>query len=507
MTQGLSSASQSTISIGAIARGVDLSRWNSVTDWSAVAGSDVQFAILATRTSKGEDATFRSNAVGASKVGIRIGAYVYSMATSVAEAKEEAAFVLNLIKDYPISFPVAFDAEDSGTLGTLSKSGVSEVINAFCSEIKAAGYTPVVYANEDWIANKIDMSKIGWDVWVARYNTDYTYKKATIWQNSSNGSVSGISGRVDTDYLYKDYTRSINGTLWRTINGVKYYFVNHVMQKNTWFNDGKGWYYADENGLRVTGWIFHKNDYYYMDSDGKMVTGWQKSGNSWYYLDDSGAMARGWRNVGGKWYYLADSGAMETGLVTVKGTRYYLKADGAMAEGWVNIGGSWYYFDPGSGEMAKGWRNDGGKWYYMDKDGVMQSGWTTIGENTYYLENSGAMATGFRSIGGSEYYFSGSGRRVTGWRQIDGSWYWFDKEGRMQAGWQKIQNFWYYLGTDGKMQTGWQEIGGILYHLEDSGAMSTGTVLDRDGVSYYADENGACSVYTAPEESAAGTQG
>lgn len=33
-------------------------------------------------------------------------------------AEQEADFILNVIKDYPISYPVVFDAEDANTLGT-----------------------------------------------------------------------------------------------------------------------------------------------------------------------------------------------------------------------------------------------------------------------------------------------------------------------------------------------------------------------------------------------------
>ena len=53
------------------------------------------------------------NAANASQAGLRLGAYIYSYATSVEMAQQEADFVLNLIKDYPISFPVVFDAEDA----------------------------------------------------------------------------------------------------------------------------------------------------------------------------------------------------------------------------------------------------------------------------------------------------------------------------------------------------------------------------------------------------------
>ena len=150
--------------IGAIARGVDVSYWQQNVNWSQVASDNVQFAMLATRFRGNVDPFFAMNAANASQAGLRLGAYIYSYATSVEMAQQEADFVLNLIKDYPISFPVVFDAEDANTLGTLTQSQVSDVINAFCKRIQDAGYYPMVYANEYWIANKIDMSKISYDI-------------------------------------------------------------------------------------------------------------------------------------------------------------------------------------------------------------------------------------------------------------------------------------------------------------------------------------------------------
>lgn len=216
---------------GAIARGIDVSYWNQNIDWDRVAADGIQFAMLATRFRGQEDPFFSANADAASKAGIRLGAYLYSYATSVEMAEQEADFVLEVIKDYPISFPVVFDAEDSATLGTLSPSEISRIIDAFCKKIEAAGYYPMVYANDYWLNNKIDMSGLPYDVWVARYQERFTYASPAMWQASNTGSVDGISGNVDINYLYKDYTQIISGTGWRTIGGKQYYYQDHAMQR------------------------------------------------------------------------------------------------------------------------------------------------------------------------------------------------------------------------------------------------------------------------------------
>ena len=434
--------------LGAIAKGVDLSRWNGVNDWSAVKNAGVSFAILATRSRTAEDATFRPFAEGAAKQGIRLGAYIYSTAKTVAEAEQEADFVLNLIKDYPISFPVIYDAEDADTLGTLSKTEVSRLCNAFLTKISSAGYYPMLYCNEYWINNKVDLTTLGnYDIWIARYADDYTYKKATMWQKSDTGVIPGITGDVDIDFLYKDYTQVIPANTWRTIGGKWYYYANHVMQKNTWVNDGNHWYFAGPDGTPATGFIKDGSKYYYLGNDGVMATGWKHLGTDDYYFHTSdGSMATGWVCPSGTWYWLNDSGRMEKGWLTQGNARYYLGTDGAMAVGYREVDGK-----------------------------------------TRYFTESGALASGWQSIGGSMYCFDEEGCAVTGWKQMDGKWYCFE--------------------DDGRMKTGIVTLGGVMYYLMPDGTMAANTVVEDNGQMYQADASGALTPYVPAETSAAETEG
>ena len=43
--------------------------------------------------------------------GLKVGVYYFSQAVTVEEAREEAAYVLEQIAPYPISYPVVFDWE------------------------------------------------------------------------------------------------------------------------------------------------------------------------------------------------------------------------------------------------------------------------------------------------------------------------------------------------------------------------------------------------------------
>ena len=478
---------------GAIARGIDTSYWNQNVNWNQVAADNVQFAMLATRFRGDVDPFFPINAQGAYQNGLKIGAYIYSYATSVEMAEQEADFILNLIKDYPISFPVVFDAEDANSLGTLSPSEVSNVINAFCRKIEAAGYHPMVYANEYWLKNKIDMTTLKYDIWVARYADSYTYSNPAMWQASNTGSVSGVNGNVDINYLFKDFSSVIPANTWRTIGGNRYYYMNHIMQKSAWINDGQNWYYMNAQGNPATGWqTIDGSDYYLDPAGGAMTLGFKELDGAWYYFDANGAMATGWRDVDGARYYMASDGKRQTGWQTIDGSRYYLESSGAMATGWKQLDGAWYCL-AGDGKMLTGWQNVGGTWYYMAADGKMQTGWQDIEGSRYYLDASGAMAVGWRDIDGSRYFFNGSGAMTTDWQNLDGAWYYLGGDGKMQTGWQNVGGSMYYLDGSGKMQTGWQTIGGSLYYLDPaSGAKAVNTVLDFNGVPYLAGADGIC---------------
>lgn len=506
-----------------ISRGIDVSRWQGNINWPAVAADDVSFVMLGTRSKGAVDPYFHANIKGASDAGLKLGAYIYSLATTPDMAREEADFVLNLVKDYPISFPIAFDAEDSATLGTLPPAQVSQVINAFCERIADAGYYPIVYANDHWLSKKIDLSNMKYDVWVARYEAVHSYNNPIMWQVTSSGSINGINGNVDINFLYKDLSSKLSANKWRTIGGRTYYYQNYSMQKNAWINDGSGWFYMNGEGQADTGWF---------DKDGQR-----------YYLDNtSGRMYTGWKMIEDKWYSFQGSGSMNTGWLNENGTRYYLNNDGSMATDWKKLDGQYYYLEPSSGKMATGWKDLNGKRYFLQETGAMATGWLDNNGQRYYLNNDGSMVTGWHTDGSSKYYMAENGTLTTGWRQLDNDWYYFQSNGTMTTGWTKPDGNWYYIGMDGKMQSGWlddrgtkyylspssgkmtlgwRQLDGNWYYFTESGAMATGmtqingqqyylnpsdgkmaasSTLILDGISYTADANGVCTRTPEPTQ-------
>ncbi len=157
-----------------------------------------------------EDSMFRTNIENATNAGLKIGVYFFSEAVNEEEAKEEASFVLNLIKDYKVALPIAYDMEyatDDDRIKNLSYDELTACAEAFTDTIRSAGYDSTIYESSSWLINSIDMSVLQDhnSFWVASYHTgklpyDYVFD---IWQYTPNGKVDGIETDVDLNIMLK----------------------------------------------------------------------------------------------------------------------------------------------------------------------------------------------------------------------------------------------------------------------------------------------------------------
>lgn len=192
-------------------KGIDVSTWQGDINWNKVKADGIEFAML--RSSFGKenpdkqtDNKFWQNYRNAKAASVPIGAYHYSYATTVEDAKKEADFFLNIVGGCQFEYPVAFDIEDPSQM-YLGKDRITDIIMAFCERVQAAGYYVSLYTNLDWISNRIDMSRAkAFDVWLAQWSSKPTYSGSFgMWQYTSSGSVNGISGNVDMNIAYYDY--------------------------------------------------------------------------------------------------------------------------------------------------------------------------------------------------------------------------------------------------------------------------------------------------------------
>ncbi len=209
---------------GSVIKGIDVSKWNGNINWKAVKSSGtVSFAII--RASYGYEDTdpmLAANVEGCEEYNIPYGFYHYTYAKSVSEAKKEARYFLNAIKDYSPTYPVVLDIEES-FYKEMSKSEVTEIVKAFMEELEDAGYYAMIYSYAKFFSDCVYMDELSdYDVWVAcwgdrdKLDENYSYHYG-IWQYSETGTVKGIPEDVDLNYCYKDYASVIrkyglNGT-------------------------------------------------------------------------------------------------------------------------------------------------------------------------------------------------------------------------------------------------------------------------------------------------------
>lgn len=199
-----------------IRKGIDVSYYQGDINWSAVKNSGVEFVFIRvgyrglTTGSLNMDTKFNEYIQGALSVDLKVGVYFFSQAITPAEAIEEANYVLARIAGYNISLPVVIDYEYGGDgsrlySANLTKEAATSVCAAFCNQIASAGYSPMIYANKNMLENNLDGASLGnaYKIWLAHYTekTSYAYKYS-FWQYTSDGSVNGISGRVDMDVWY-----------------------------------------------------------------------------------------------------------------------------------------------------------------------------------------------------------------------------------------------------------------------------------------------------------------
>lgn len=197
-------------------KGVDLSTFNSQVDFEKAKKDGLKFVIIRAgfgNTIKQEDKLFKSHMESALKAGLDVGAYWFSYATSVSEARVEARAFLSLMEPYKgrVTYPLFYDYEyDSIQYGEKQgvkpdKKLITAMTAAFCDEICKAGWYPGYYTNMDFIRNRLDMDKLkGYDLWLADYSGGPQYD-CGIQQTTDKGTIEGIPGNLDVDICYKDY--------------------------------------------------------------------------------------------------------------------------------------------------------------------------------------------------------------------------------------------------------------------------------------------------------------
>lgn len=198
--------------------GIDISKYQGYIDFNEVKKDGVDFVIIKLGSrgySTGQltlDDYFQDNIKRATDAGLEVGVSFSSQAITVDEAKEEAAFVLQYLQDYDISYPVIFEMEhvvnDTARIDTLTKEDKTQITKAFLEDIEAAGYNAMFSGDKAWLFADINYAALSsYDVRLEQQEDlpDYPYR-FYMWQYTQKGTVDGISGEVPLNICFIDYT-------------------------------------------------------------------------------------------------------------------------------------------------------------------------------------------------------------------------------------------------------------------------------------------------------------
>lgn len=204
-------------------KGIDVSEHQKKIDWEKVKADGVQFAML--RMGFGSDIQSQTddyvlrNAKECDRLGIPYGLYIYSYATSESKVHSEAKHMIRIAKQVNATLGYYYDMEDADGYKLkhnfnprTHKAELTNFCLIFMEDMKKAGYDNVgVYANKDYFTNILDIEKIrrSGKIWLAQWGVSKPYVLCNMWQYTNNGSVKGISGRVDMNYLYEEIENPI----------------------------------------------------------------------------------------------------------------------------------------------------------------------------------------------------------------------------------------------------------------------------------------------------------
>jgi GH25 family lysozyme M1 (1,4-beta-N-acetylmuramidase) len=204
-------------------KGIDVAKWNAITDYAAVKKAGVEFAITKViNKSNTNDSLLYTHIKGFKAAGIPCNmGYTYSYADTTAKAATAATAFVKYAKDVGIDF-MWLDLEDTCMRGLGQK--LVNIIKEYYAIANAGGLDFGIYTYASYYTSYIKpyISQLnGIPFWIARYPSTKEMKitdsvpdtknlptgiSISGWQYSSKGKINGIKGYTDLDVWYENKT-------------------------------------------------------------------------------------------------------------------------------------------------------------------------------------------------------------------------------------------------------------------------------------------------------------
>lgn len=201
--------------------GIDVSYAQTNVDYNKVKESGIKFIMIRLGYTYYEgglhvDKMFETHYNGAKEAGLEVGVYVYAYDKTKEASKKSAEEVVEKLKDYQITYPVAYEFKDASVYSGNSKSINNDIVDTFMSVIEDNGYYAMLYSYTNFFNSYLRIDKLTrYDIWLAHYADKSTVDKAFnytygMWQYiGANGTCPGVPGACGRDYAYQDYAAII----------------------------------------------------------------------------------------------------------------------------------------------------------------------------------------------------------------------------------------------------------------------------------------------------------
>ncbi len=202
---------------------IDVSHWDGTVDYNAwiekynLWGVIVKCGGNETKLGRYTDSQYENNYKRAKAAGLHVGAYYYSVATEVAEAKKDAEHIIGLLKGHSFDLPIYLDIEDPRQF-RLSKRILTDIIKTFCETLIKAGYYAGIYIQGSaWLGNVYKDELSDYANWIAWWRSSWPTEAGDIgmWQQGMRRFSTGkfyyneTPGATDFDWCVIDYPSRI----------------------------------------------------------------------------------------------------------------------------------------------------------------------------------------------------------------------------------------------------------------------------------------------------------
>lgn len=190
--------------------GIDISRWQEAVDFEKVKAAGCEFVYMRIGgLDDGElytDRYYLNNMAGAKAAGMQVGIYWHAEESSPAEVRESVRYMMEVLADEQLDFPIAYDWEDFKNFENYGMNihDLNKCLQIFEEEVSKYGYKACLYGSKNYLETVWTGKKL-YPVWLAHYTKSTSYAgDYFMWQHSCIGKIEGVKGDVDLDVLYRN---------------------------------------------------------------------------------------------------------------------------------------------------------------------------------------------------------------------------------------------------------------------------------------------------------------